>query len=85
MSQKLSWDEITALHHDEWVELVDYEWDETEPDPKSGVVRVHSKDPKEFERLIKNNPPQDSALLFVGKINLPEGITLNSNQNQFTK
>jgi hypothetical protein len=85
MKEKLTWDEISRIHHGEWVELINYEWDETEPDPKSGVVRVHSKDPKEFESLIKDNPPQDSALLFVGKITLPQGIALNSNQNQFAK
>ena len=85
MSKKLTWAEINELYRDEWVELIDYEWDETEPDPKSGRVRVHSKDRKEFEKLIRQDSPEDSALVFVGKIIVPEGMTISSNQNQFIK
>ncbi len=82
---KLTWREITERYPDEWVELVDYDWDETEPDPHAGVVRAHSKDRKEFESLICRDSPRDSALLFVGKISIPEGMTISSNQNQFIK
>ena len=85
MKGKLTWKEIVELFPDEWVELIDYEWDETEPDPTAGVVRVHSKNRREFEDLIRQSPPQDSALLFVGKIVVPEGMTISSNQNQFIK
>ena len=85
MSEKLTWEQIEERYKGEWVELVDYEWDETEPDPRSGVVRTHSSNRKEFDHLIRQNPPDDSALVFVGKIVLPEGITISSNQNQFLK
>lgn len=85
MCQKLTWTEINERYPNEWVELVDYEWDETEPDPKSGVVRVHSKNRKEFDKLICTNPPDDSALVFVGRIVVPKGMTLSSNLHQFRK
>jgi hypothetical protein len=85
MSKKLSWNEIQKQYDGEWIELVDYDWDETEPDPEAGVVRVHSKNRKEFEDLVRKAPPEDSALLFVGKIVVPEGMTISSNLNQFTK
>ncbi|MCC6220948.1 MAG: hypothetical protein IT291_06885 [Deltaproteobacteria bacterium] len=85
MGKKLTWDEIIKQYYGEWVELVDYEWDETEPDPKAGVVRIHSKNRKEFEGLVRTAPPEDSALVFVGKIVVPEGMTISSNLNQFMK
>lgn len=78
---KLLWEQINRLFKGEWVELVDYEWDETEPEPKSGVVRVHSSDHREFERLILVNPPIHSALIFVGDLSIPSGMTISSNQN----
>ncbi len=85
MSKRLTWEQIREQYDGEWVELVDYEWDETEPDPTAGVVRVHSKKRKEFEDLVRNSPPEDSALVFVGKIIIPEGMTISSNLNQFMK
>ncbi|ETW97115.1 MAG: hypothetical protein ETSY1_23850 [Candidatus Entotheonella factor] len=52
MNQKLNWEEIKKRFDQEWVELIDYEWEETKPYPSGGVVRVHAKDRKEFDRLI---------------------------------
>ena len=37
--EKLSWKEIREKFDQEWVELIDYDWDMTEPDPSAGVVR----------------------------------------------
>ena len=85
MGTKLTWVEIKENYPNEWIELVDYEWDETEPDPRLGVVLVHSKDRKEFESLIRKESPNDSAILYVGKIEIPVGMTVSSNQNQFMK
>lgn len=68
MREKLTWDEIKNQFGGEWVELVDFEWDETEPDPRSGVVRVHSKDRKEFHKLILDRPDCEAAILYVGEI-----------------
>jgi hypothetical protein len=68
MSEKLTWEEIKKKHDGEWVELVDFEWDETEPDPQAGVVRFHSKDKKEFHRLILDRPDCESAIVYVGDL-----------------
>lgn len=66
--EKLSWDEIKRRYPDEHVELIDYEWDETEPYPVAGVVRTHSKDHKEFWRLLKAVGQLDSAIIFTGPL-----------------
>ena len=52
LSQKLPWDEIRKIYQDEWVKLVDFDWDESEPYPGSGVVRVHHKDKKELKKIL---------------------------------
>ena len=66
MNEKLTWNEIEAKYDREWVELVDYDWNETESYPEMGVVRVHSNTRDEFDRLTANNPPENSAYIFVG-------------------
>lgn len=81
---KLTWDEIKSNYWDEWVQLIDYDWDKTEPDPKNGVVRVHSKNAEEFHRLVKQNPVKKSAILFIGStFNLGEDVIFNANQSQW--
>jgi len=82
--KKLSWEEIKQRFDREWVELVDYEWEDTKLYPSSGVVRVHAKNRKEFDRLILQNPPEDSALVFVGKRKRPENVVLNLNLRRQT-
>lgn len=79
MNQKLNWEEIKKRFDQEWVELIDYEWEETKPYPSGGVVRVHAKDRKEFDRLIWQDPPDDSAFVFVGKRKQLENIVRNLN------
>lgn len=71
-SQKLTWEEITRQYDQQWVELVDYDWPEEDPDPIAGVVRAHSADRVEFYRLAAKDSPVDSAIVFVGKHNLPK-------------
>jgi hypothetical protein len=68
MGNKLSWEEIIKQYDKEWVELVDYDWPDGTPYPRSGSVRVHAPDRKEFYRLMKELEPKptDSALVFVG-------------------
>ena len=83
MAEKLTWSEIKERYRNEFVQLVDYEWDETEPDPRSGVVTIHSKNRREFDQLIRQAQEPDSAILYVGEINLPKGVTLSANQNQY--
>ena len=67
MKERLTWEELKRLYDREWVELVDYDWDEREVYPKAGVVRVHSPSREEFDQLTAVNPPIDSAYIFVGK------------------
>ena len=68
MDKKLNWDEIKRKYDQEWVELVDYDWPDEDPDPRSGIVRVHAKTREEFDRLTDINPAQDSAIVFVGEL-----------------
>lgn len=85
-SEKLSWEEIQKRYPDEWVELIDCDWDETEPDPRSGVVRVHSKDRKEFHKLVLQDSPAESALVYVGEL-FPkrENVSFWANANQYRR
>ena len=79
MTEQLSWEEISKKYKGQWVELIDYSWDETKIWPEHGVVRVHSADRKEFDSLMLTDPPADSAVLFVGPRSLPKGTFLSSN------
>jgi len=82
MGDKISWHQIEALYDQEWVELTDFDWEETELFPTAGCVRVHSRDQKEFHRLIKRDTPLDSAILFVGKKVKGRNAFLTSNLRQ---
>ncbi|MCC6221644.1 MAG: hypothetical protein IT291_10435 [Deltaproteobacteria bacterium] len=69
MSEKLSWNEIRTRYKDEWVQLVDVNWDLSTPDPQAGVVRVHHRDKKEFKKLLANGEkPKRAALLYTGEL-----------------
>lgn len=84
MANKLTWQQIKQQYDGEWVELIDFEWDMTEPDPSSGVVRVHAKDRKEFHRLAMQDPPAESAVVYVGPILMAkENMVFNANQRQW--
>lgn len=68
MAEKLSWDEILKKYDQQWIELVDFDWDETDPSPKAGVVRVHSTNKSEMLRIASIDPPaKEAAILFIGK------------------
>lgn len=84
MRKRLSWNEIREQFDRQWVELVDYDWPEGKPFPKSGVVRVHSSDRREFYRIARNEAPVDSAILFVGKPNIPPDTVLCSSIMRLT-
>jgi hypothetical protein len=60
-----TWDEIKSRYHDEWIELVDFEWDDAEPYPVQGVVSAHHPDKKEFKKILstKERVPE-AALLY---------------------
>ena len=46
MEKKLTWEEIKKHYNQEWVELVDYDWPDTEPYPRDGVVRSSRQEPQ---------------------------------------
>lgn len=79
MKKKLTWEEIKDLYSDQWVELVDYDWPDSEPLPSSGTVRVHSSSRKEFDKLINQDPPTDAALVYVGERKPVDGVILSAN------
>lgn len=78
-SKKLTWQQIKELYDKEWVELIDYDWPEEEAYPRAGVVRVHAKTRKEFDKLILHDPPADAALIFVGEREIPTNLILSAN------
>jgi hypothetical protein len=82
MEAKLTRKEIQRFYDQEWVELIDYDWDEAEPYPKAGVVRSHAKTRKQLSAQVQSNAVMDSAILFVGDWNLPENSVLNFNKHR---
>ena len=49
-----------------------------DPYPRSGVVRSHASDKKEFYKQCNREPvPDDSAILFVGVPQRPEGTVFS--------
>lgn len=83
METKLSWQEIEKLYNREWVQLVDYDWPEEEPLPHSGVVTVHAKSRRKFDRLILKEKQKNSAIMFVGERKIPHDVILNANMHQW--
>lgn len=79
MGEKLSWKDIERLYDQQWVQLIDYEWDEGEPYPSGGVVQFHAFDRREFNDLSRQNPVEDAACVFVGKPKIPAGTILSAN------
>ncbi|RIL08934.1 MAG: hypothetical protein DCC75_07710 [Proteobacteria bacterium] len=83
MLKKLTWSEIQDEYDREWAQLIDYDWPEEEPLPRGGVVVVHAKTRREFDQLIRQEPQEDSALLFVGERKIPPGVVLSANLHQW--
>jgi hypothetical protein len=67
MTEKLTWAEIKQRYDGQWVQLVDYDWDDSEPYPSSGIVTVHAPTRKEFDQLTKQSSDYDAARLYVGE------------------
>lgn len=78
MGEKLSWEEIKKRYDQQWVELIDCDWPDSESDPHSGVVRVHASSRKEFDKLAANEAPSDSAYVFVGRQSLSKDTFLST-------
>ena len=75
---KQTWNQIEKDFNNQWVELIDYDWQQGKPFPNSGVVRVHASNRQDFYKLAKVNPPNDSAILFVGNPDIPTNTILCS-------
>ena len=82
-NKKLTWEEISKKYNQEWVQLVEYDWLDEDALPRSGIVQAHAKTRREFDKLIISKPQKDSALLFVGKRNVPPGVVLSANHQQW--
>ena len=75
---RISWEEIKTSYNQEWVELVDYDWPEEHASPSTGAVRTHGANKKEFHLQCRREPvPSDSAILFVGRPPIPDGVVLS--------
>jgi hypothetical protein len=68
MKEKLTWKEIEERYWHQWVQLVDFDWPDTEPWPLTAVVRVHSADKREFNKLAAKDRPNSTARLYVDGI-----------------
>jgi hypothetical protein len=78
--KNLTWDEIKKLYDQEWVQLVDYDWPDGELYPRSGVLRTHGSNKKEFHQQCRRKPvPDDSAILFIGPPRTAENLVFSSN------
>ena len=84
MKKKLTWQEIEKQYDREWVQLVDYDWPEDEPLPRSGVVVVHAKARRDFDAMIARTPQENSALVYVGERQIPPGVVLSANLHQWS-
>ena len=76
---RLSWEEICKQYDQEWVHLVDYDWIDGEPYPNSGVVHLHAKARKEFNKLMLESEPISGARLFVGRVKADPNVIMMGN------
>lgn len=83
MEKKLTWKEIKEFYPDQWVELTDCEWNDFEPDPRSGIVRHSAKGRKEIHAKYMNDPVDNSAIVYTGKMKMPAGTVFSANLHQY--
>lgn len=77
MKKKLNWAQIVDLYPGEWVQLTDYQWNDFEAHPKSGVVRLHSASKRYFNKLILKHPrAKNSALVLVPGLQPDDSLCL---------
>lgn len=68
MQHRLTWSQIREFFHNEWVELVDLEWDQERAIPKLARVRHHASGRKNLlDKVKKSNKVNDSAILYLGQ------------------
>ncbi len=79
MNKILDWTQIQEEFQHQWVQLVDYDWPEGEPHPKSGKVRINAPNRKEFNKLVLEAEPVDAARIYVGDHRTPYGTVMSAN------
>lgn len=84
MNSKLSWKEIEATYDQQWVQLINYDWETGDPYPSAGVVRIHAPTRKEFNNLVLQSPPVNAARVFVGQSKMPDEVFISSNSIKMT-
>lgn len=81
MQKRLTWEAIEELYDQQWVELVEYEWEDGSPHPASGVVGVHAAEKEEFDRALRecrSSRSDDFAVVYVGRPpGGPDEVSLN--------
>ena len=66
---KMSWNEIIKRYPNEWIMLVDYEYENNDAiDPSAGEVVAHHSSRKEFGELMKKIDVKTAAILYTGSI-----------------
>ena len=84
MENKLTWQQIETQFNHQWVQLVDYTWEDGQPYPSCGVVQFHAASRTEFNELSRKNPVEDAACVFVGNPIIPRDIILSANAMRIT-
>ncbi len=67
ISRKLLWSHIKEMYQNEWVELIDSDWEWGSASPRRALVRNHAPDRNELLKKIHvSGPTAGSVVLFVG-------------------
>lgn len=83
MGEKLTWEEIKRRYREQWVELIEFDWDEWEPDPCGGIVRHNAQLRKELHDQFMKDPIDDSAIVYTGNMRIAEGTVFSANLHQY--
>ena len=69
MSKRLSWSEIKDTFKNQWVELVDCDWDPCSHHPESACVRnAAPRHNALVSKVARSGKLSDSAILYLGAI-----------------
>ena len=83
MSEKLSWEQIKEKYPDEWVHLINYDWQDGDPYPEAGEVQIHAVGRSDFNKLLLAAERVPGAIVFVGKV-VPDSYHYSSNLVRMT-
>lgn len=67
MTPRMSWNQIKDLFANQWVELIDFEWDWDRTSPRWARIRHFSPDRQSLiEKIDSSGKIDDSVVLFIG-------------------